>query len=107
MTSIDLYNESVIQSINAPIVQSKNKELYECYYCPKCFNVPSLKYDLESKYVLIECTCGTIDDIKIQSPNDDVTKPEVLLDFAEHKKYKLLHDSVIQINSNHAHTHPK
>ena len=89
MISINQNKESVIQPNKAPLVESKNKELYECYYCPKCFNVPSLKYDLESKYVLIECTCGTKDDIKIQSPNDDVTKPDILLQYAEHNNFRL------------------
>ena len=73
---------------NIPTKLSENiNGLLEYYYCPKCFKVPSIKYDDE--YVLIECICGAKDDIKIQAPNEDITKKDIL-EFAEYKQYKLL-----------------
>ena len=73
---------------------NKENSLYY-YYCPKCLKLPSIK--LVKDYIEIECSCGTKDGIRVQNPNEDITKPEVLLEFAEYKKYQLLLKSYLQL----------
>ena len=94
-----------IPEIIIPSLETNSNKLLESYYCPKCFNIPSIKF--ESNYVLIECTCGTKEDIKIQSNKEDITKPEILLEYAEHKQYKLLVETFNEINSINANKNPK
>ena len=88
--SIDNLNKksSILPSSISTKLSERINGLLEYYYCPKCFKVPSIKYDGE--YVLIECTCGTKDDIKIQAKNEDVTKKDILIKFTRYKQYKLL-----------------
>ena len=79
------------------LLSPKNNTDYEYYYCPKCLKIPKIKF--EEGYVLIECNCGTKQDTKIQKPEEDITKPEILNQFSQHKTYKFLLKSYNLLNS--------
>ena len=80
---------------NAPINDVPKDPFSFYYYCPKCFKLPSIK--ILKNYVEIECSCSTKKEEIEQLLNEDITKPEVLLEFAEYKKYQLLLKSYLQL----------
>ena len=87
---------SIFEDIsNAPINDVPKDPFSFYYYCPKCFKLPSIK--ILKNYVEIECSCSTKKEERQQLPNEDITKPEVLLELAEYKKYRILLKSYLQL----------
>ena len=67
------------------------------YYCLNCLKIPKIVY--EGEYVVIECTCGTKEETKIQNVDEDITNPDILKEICKYKKYKLLLKSYNEIIS--------
>lgn len=87
------------EDINNPSPPIDSQEYYDTYlnyYCPKCYHVPSIKY--EGKYVEIECICGTLEDTKTQNINEELTKTKILNEYTIHKKYRILKKAFLKLN---------
>ena len=95
--SINLFDSSTKENLkgNEPSIGNNENPLLSYYFCPKCFKLPSIK--ISKDYVEIEYSCSSKNGEKVQLPNQDITKSEVLLEIAEYKKYKLLLKSYIQL----------
>ena len=97
--SFELLNSSIKDKSlnNTPSNENQQNQLLSYFFCPKCFKLPSIKIRKEDKYIEIECSCGTENSTRPQSQNEDITKPEVLLELVKYKKYQLILKSYLQL----------
>ena len=97
---MSMFNDSITNQSDISHIIPNNNQSKEYYYCPKCSKIPNITFD--GIYVTIEC-CGSKEPIKTQQ-NEDVTNLNILKEFAEYKKYKLLLKSYNKIVSDNGNT---